>query len=318
MGDSLESPKSKEIKLTKGHKNSVHFEDVSSIKKKETNNKISQNESDKFKYLFQIPNIISDPKLVQRRKTFETFTKNANLDLYYMHLKKASGIARSISQKADYKEVIAKIHNNKMQDQFVHKLHKNKGLILTNELWSNKLLSQVSDQSRLKELSQMLQLQKIKQNSEEQLQHYEQYFKQFLKQKCQNELDLRKGETSKAFNDLDEQATLDQTYKDSRILSRNQSVPLKQTDQSFFSREILTAQLNKKRRVAESQHSSYKLSELLKLSNEEIHSTQGVVIRLKRFTKEEAEIQDKPKHIRIRKLFAEQLNNVIKNSKKLN
>ncbi|CAD8127819.1 unnamed protein product [Paramecium sonneborni] len=315
MGDSLESPEEKDMKQVKGVKNSVHFEDMSQIKRKEKGNKLIQNECDKFKYLFQIPNIISDPKLVQRRKTFETFTKNANLELYYMHLKKASGIARSISQKADYKEVIAKIHNNKIQDQFVHKLQKNKGLILTNELWSNKLLSQVSDQSRLKELSQMLQLQKIKQNSEEQLQNYEQYFKQFLKQKCQNELDIRKGE----INDLDEQATLDQTYKDSRILSRNQSVPImKQTDQSFFSREILTAQIDKKRRIGESQHSTYKLAELLKLSNEEINSTQGIVIKLKRFSKEQAEIQDKPKNIRIRKLFAQQLNNVIKNSKKIN
>ncbi|CAK92237.1 unnamed protein product (macronuclear) [Paramecium tetraurelia] len=316
MGDSIESPSQRHIKQGKGPKNSVHFQDISQIHKKDRS-KILQNDTDKFKYLFQIPNIISDPKLVQRRKTFETFTKNANLDLYYMHLKKASGIARSISQKADYKEVIAKIHNNKMQDQFVHKLHKNKGFILTNELWSNKLVSQVSDQSRLKELSQMLQLQKIKLNSEEQLQNYEQYFKQFVKSKCQNEMEVRRGEVSKAFNDLDDQATLDQTYKDSRVLSRNQSVPMKQTDQSFFSREIMTAQVSKKRGV-NSQHSSIKLAELLKQSNDEIHSTQEVVIKLRRFTREEADLQDKPKKIRIRRLFAEQLNNVIKNSKKIN
>ncbi|CAK83659.1 unnamed protein product (macronuclear) [Paramecium tetraurelia] len=305
MGDSIESPSQRHIKQGKGPKNSVHFQDISQIHKKDRS-KILQNDTDKFKYLFQIPNIISDPKLVQRRKTFETFTKNANLDLYYMHLKKASGIARSISQKADYKEVIAKIHNNKMQDQFVHKLHKNKGFILTNELWSNKL-----------SCHKCCNLQKIKLNSEEQLQNYEQYFKQFVKSKCQNEMEVRRGEVSKAFNDLDDQATLDQTYKDSRVLSRNQSVPMKQTDQSFFSREIMTAQVSKKRGV-NSQHSSIKLAELLKQSNDEIHSTQEVVIKLRRFTREEADLQDKPKKIRIRRLFAEQLNNVIKNSKKIN
>lgn len=39
---------------------------------------------DKFKYLFSVPNIITDPKLIERRKTFEAFSKNANLELYYM------------------------------------------------------------------------------------------------------------------------------------------------------------------------------------------------------------------------------------------
>ncbi|CAK94368.1 unnamed protein product (macronuclear) [Paramecium tetraurelia] len=302
MGDSLESPSQNLMKSAQVHKSSVHFQDSNQINKKDKS-KLIQNEADKFKYLFQIPNIISDPKLVQRRKTFETFTKNSNLDIYYMHLKKASGIARSISQKADYQEV--------MQDQFVHKLHKNKGYILTNELWSNKLLSQVSGQSRLRELSSMLQLQKIKMNSEEQLKNYEQYFKQFVQVKCQD-----KGDMSKALNDIDDQITLDQSNKESRVQSRNHSVPMKQTDQSFFSREIMTAQMDKKRAI-HSLHSITKIAELLKQSNEEVQSTQEVVSKLRRFTKEEAEIQNKPKQLRIRRLFAEQLNNVIKNSKKI-
>ncbi|CAD8199118.1 unnamed protein product [Paramecium octaurelia] len=310
MGDSLESPSQNLLKQAQVHKSSVHFQDGNQFKKKDRCKQI-QNETDKFKYLFQIPNIISDPKLVRRRKTFETFTKNSNLDIYYMHLKKASGIARSISQRADYQEVVAKIHNNKMQDQFVHKLHKNKGYILTNELWSNKLLSQVSDQSRLRELSSMLQLQKIKLNSEEQLKNYEQYFKQFVQAKCQD-----KGDVSKALNDIDDQITLDQSNKDSRVQSRNHSVPMKQTDQSFFSREIMTAQIDKKRAI-HSLHSTMKMAELLKQSSEEVQSTQEVVSKLRRFAKEEAEIQNKPRQLRLRRVFAEQLNNVIKNSKKI-
>lgn len=95
MQDETLLKKNKMISFIKMPKSSVHFEEI-----KEEISKPKANEPpkiEKFKYLFQIPNIISDPKLVQRRRTFETFTKNANLDLYYMHLKKASGIARSIS-----------------------------------------------------------------------------------------------------------------------------------------------------------------------------------------------------------------------------
>ncbi|CAD8045956.1 unnamed protein product [Paramecium primaurelia] len=100
---------------------------------------------------------------------------------YYMHLKKESEIAKSVSQKADYKVKIAK-----KQKKYLRLL------------WPNKLLNQVYDQSRL-ELQQMLLLLKIKHSSEEQLQNYEQYFKRFVKSKYQSEMEMKSGQVFKAF-----------------------------------------------------------------------------------------------------------------------
>ncbi|CAD8174380.1 unnamed protein product [Paramecium pentaurelia] len=137
-----------------------------------------------------------------------------------------------------------------------------------------------------------------------QLKSYDQYSKQFIQSK----------QVSKLFNELDDQVILDQTYKDSRVLSRNQNVSMKQTDQSFFSREIITGQIDKKRTIY-SQQCTIKFGELLKQSKDEIQSTQQVILKLRRFKKEERELQEKLKKIVIQRVFVEQLNNVIKNSK---
>ncbi|CAD8082057.1 unnamed protein product [Paramecium primaurelia] len=82
----------------------------------------------------------------------------------------------------------------------------------------------------------------------------------------------------------------------------------------FFSREIITGQIDKKRTIY-CQYSLIKIGELLKQSKDEIQSTQQVVLKLRRFVKEEIELQEKLMKIVIQKVFVEQLNNVIKNSK---
>ncbi|CAD8082058.1 unnamed protein product [Paramecium primaurelia] len=42
----------------------------------------------KMKLINLIPNIIFDPKLVYRRKTYEIFTKISNSQIYYMNFRK--------------------------------------------------------------------------------------------------------------------------------------------------------------------------------------------------------------------------------------
>ncbi|KAM3130064.1 hypothetical protein pb186bvf_017862 [Paramecium bursaria] len=145
------------------------------LNKVQENAKITQmkSRSDKFQTLLNVPVVISDPKFVNRRKTFEVFTKNKQLDLYLHHLKKAQ--SSTISKKATYQEVIQQTQNSKMQSQFTSSYKKNLAGIHNNTLWSDKYQNMISNMSRLRELTQILEQNKMK-SKEELLLEWEQYF----------------------------------------------------------------------------------------------------------------------------------------------
>lgn len=52
-------------------------------------NKLKSDTSKKFTHIFNVPFIITDQNFLSRRKTYEVFTKDAYLELYYLQLKKA-------------------------------------------------------------------------------------------------------------------------------------------------------------------------------------------------------------------------------------
>ncbi|CAD8114682.1 unnamed protein product [Paramecium primaurelia] len=130
---------------------------------------------DKFKHILQVPLIVTDKQFLRRRKTFQTYTKNATLDLYYLQLKKAKGLGKSISEKADYNQVIQQTKNNRLQNEYLNTFKKNQGIMYDNTLWSDRYYNGIIQQSRLANLQKVLQRNKFK-GREELLAQFEQFF----------------------------------------------------------------------------------------------------------------------------------------------
>ncbi|CAD8067899.1 unnamed protein product [Paramecium sonneborni] len=303
----------------------------------------------KFKYLFQIPQIINNPKLVQRKKTYEIFTKNSSLEQYYLQLKKASsGAAKTISSKADYKDILSQISNNKVQDNYQHQFKQNNGVIYTNELWSQKLRNQIYDQSRLKELSELLEMNKIKMSYEEQIMNFQEYFIKKLKPKKQSitemkqiiesafyseNLQSQKNDINKEvkqqhkslisyFKSQNEDQTQEFSTKHSRMASRNQSQGIRPQSQemSFLSRRASTSQQNH-RMMMVPQFSTLnspinspvnRLESIVQDTKCENQSTKQTIKQINNFIKKENEIQEKLRDDRMKKYRVQALNNAIK------
>ncbi|CAD8128075.1 unnamed protein product [Paramecium sonneborni] len=130
---------------------------------------------DKFKHILQVPLIVTDKQFLRRRKTFQTYTKNATLDLYYLQLKKAKGLGKTISEKADYNQVIQQTKNNRLQNEYFNTFKKNQGVMYDNTLWSDRYYNGIIQQSRLANLQKVLQRNKFK-GREELLAQFEQFF----------------------------------------------------------------------------------------------------------------------------------------------
>ncbi|CAD8127375.1 unnamed protein product [Paramecium sonneborni] len=134
-----------------------------------------QTAKEKFKHILQVPLIVTDKQFLRRRKTFQTYTKNATLDLYYLQLKKAKGLGQSISEKADYNQVIQQTKNNRIQNEYLNTFKKNQGVMYDNTLWSDRYYNGIIQQSRLSNLQKVLQRNKFK-GREELLTQFEQFF----------------------------------------------------------------------------------------------------------------------------------------------
>ncbi|CAD8077289.1 unnamed protein product [Paramecium sonneborni] len=119
-------------------------------------------EQNKFKHILLVPNIVSDQAFLQRHKTFQTYVKKAHSDLYYLQLKKIGGLKKSISEKADYGQVLQQIKSNRLQNEYLNQQKKNQGFMYNNQLWSDKYYNQIYQMTRLSLLSEVLSKQKTK------------------------------------------------------------------------------------------------------------------------------------------------------------
>ncbi|CAD8149724.1 unnamed protein product [Paramecium pentaurelia] len=300
----------------------------------------------KFKYLFQIPQIMNNSKLQSRKKTYEIFTKNSQLEQYYLQLKKtSSNSVDTIQSKANYKDILSQISNNKVHDTYQHQNKKNNGVIYTNELWSQKLRNQISEQSRLKELSELLEMNKIKMSYDEQLQNFQEYFVKktkpkketisdmqqiistaFLSEnqkesKIQNENQYKKPQTLNIqtyFKPHIDEQTFDYSTKHSRIGSRKHSQGYRPQSQeySIFSRRASTFK-NKLNDEMTTQFNHIdtpndKLRFIIEDSCKENESTKTTVSKINNFLKSEKEDQESIKKQKIQFQQVKALNNAIK------
>ncbi|CAD8155369.1 unnamed protein product [Paramecium octaurelia] len=314
------------------------------------NDKLKQtvgNSKYKFKYLFQIPQIMNNSKLQSRKKTYEIFTKNSQLEQYYLQLKRtASNSVNTIQSKADYKDIISQISNNKVHDTYQHQNKQNNGVIYTNELWSQKLRNQISEQSRLKELSELLEMNKIKMSYDEQLQNFQEYFVKKTKLKKESISDMQEI-VSKAFLSesqkeiqtqgdnqfkkpqalniqtyfkphLEEQ-TLDYSTKHSRLGSRKHSQGYRPQSQeySIFSRRGSAVNVKTNDDMASTQFNhtdtpNDKLRFIIEDSFKENQSTKITVSKINNFIRSEKEDQESIKQKKLQLQQAKALNNAIK------
>ncbi|KAM3134285.1 hypothetical protein pb186bvf_013570 [Paramecium bursaria] len=312
------------------HKNSIHlpFE----------HENMSENQKNQFKYLFQIPMIITDPKIVQRRQTYEIFSKDAHLEQFYLQLKKAKGIAKTIGRKTDYKEVVSQINNNKIQDGFVHKFRREQGLIYTNQLWSQQQINQVYDQSRLKELSELLQMKKIKISKEDQIKQFEKVFVNKHKQDDYNPAHLIKN-LKQAFSDdipncLDDspqplptqklesskshyqfEVSTKQSRAQSRNFSQNRETRPQTRDFSVFSKRGSTSHILKRKSILVDDNfysiftntPQYKLQNIIFDTQKASSETKNIIKQVGSFEKnektlEENKIQQRFNHVKVKRI----------------